>query len=786
MTTTQVGARNSVNGSGQTTLGLTNVQGNNNLLVVGSKITSTSLQMTAISGPNTAGWTRVGGPYSDNNASVRRQEIWIGVATGSGPYSTTLTFTWSASNAGMATDYQCLEFSSGYPWTTWTKDNNQTGGQNNAASTTHNFTGLTAIATNDLFIGTMRGSGYGTLTTPNPNCFIYIDTNGNPFFYGLDQPSGSLTRWIADTASIVSYSFCTILNYVNAWEVDATSTTASSASGGLSLHATANGSSATVSAASGAIDLLGIVSGSSATASHGTGTITTLGMAAGSSNTMSQGNGNIADVAPGVISGSAATASSATGAISLRGMVSGLSVTASLGSGTILDTGVIAGSSATASLANGYFLGTAVVYTVSSISRTYSSASGRLLPSPLYVPPSAGSIEPIWIELIDKNLVSQGPIQFVTITATLYYNAVGSYSILVPYSDALWNMMMSGDFMVNVNWQGLFTFGGKCEQPQYQDSIPGSIGAATITAGPFILLSGADYLALLANRIVYPTPSAAWSAQTAAGADAVSAMHTESAIKHYVNNNVGPAALASRRVSFLDLATDQTRGNTVSYTAKFGSGVDLNLMDVIRALIAQSGSNLGVSIVRNPLTHRLTFDCYVPRDLTGKAWFSEELGNLTAVVMSLTDPTCTDALVQGSGTQFIQQTAANATQWNKTEQFIDSSTETDANNLKTTAASAIASGAAGPTMAITTTNIPFLTYGRDYRVGDLVSVEVKPGVVYSDVVSSVTLTADPSQTPEITVVPTIGQAQNSTSTDLSVTAQLTARIRALEKKLATK
>jgi hypothetical protein len=67
-----------------------------------------------------------------------------------------------------------------------------------------------------------------------------------------------------------------------------------------------------------------------------------------------------------------------------------------------------------------------------------------------------------------------------------------------------------------------------------------------------------------------------------------------------------------------------------------------------------------------------------------------------------------------------------------------------------------------------------------------VSVEVRPGVVYSDVVTGVTLTADPTQSPEITVVPTIGQNANVTNTDQTIIGQLTSRIRALEKALATK
>jgi hypothetical protein len=89
-------------------------------------------------------------------------------------------------------------------------------------------------------------------------------------------------------------------------------------------------------------------------------------------------------------------------------------------------------------------------------------------------------------------------------------------------------------------------------------------------------------------------------------------------------------------------------------------------------------------------------------------------------------------------------------------------------------------------MTVTATDIPFLTFGRDYGLGDIVSVEVRPGVVYSDVVSGVQLTADPAATPNINVVPTVGNSGNSTATDQSIIGQLTARIKALEKQMATK
>jgi hypothetical protein len=184
--------------------------------------------------------------------------------------------------------------------------------------------------------------------------------------------------------------------------------------------------------------------------------------------------------------------------------------------------------------------------------------------------------------------------------------------------------MMSGDFIVEINWRGLFSFGGKCEQPGFQDSVPGA--ASGVGAGPFITLSGADYLGLIANRICYPSPGTTWVAQSSAATDPVSSMRLETAIKHYVNNNIGPGAISARRMSLLDIAADLARGGLVSYTVKFGSGVDLNLLDLIRTLIASTSSPMGVKVSRNG--KRLTFDIYVPRDLTGKAWFSESLGNL--------------------------------------------------------------------------------------------------------------------------------------------------------------
>jgi hypothetical protein len=411
------------------------------------------------------------------------------------------------------------------------------------------------------------------------------------------------------------------------------------------------------------------------------------------------------------------------------------------------------------------------------------------------------------VELLNpNNLTSIGMFQFSTINAVLYYNAVGSYSIQLPYTDAVWAQMMGGDFIVRVNWRGLFTFGGKCEQPVYSNSLPGSVSGGSVGsgggAGQFITLVGADYLAILANRICYPDPTVAWSAQKPGNQSVIISGPLETAIKYFVNYNVGPAAIAGRKFPLLDIATDQRRGPPagVNYSVNFTSGQSLNLMEVIRALIAQAygaaGVGMGVQITQNG--NRLLFDVYLNPDKTATATFSESLGNLTSVSLSLTDPTCTDALVQGAtpmtkvdgvtpdptAHSFITATTSS-TPWTKIEHYVNDANESIPNNLNTAAQNEINAGARGPNLNTTTTDSPYLVFGRDYHIGDKVTVEVRPGVTYTDIVSSVTLSVDAGQSPVVGVVPVIGVSNNAGSTDKNVIAQLSARIKTLEQKLAT-
>lgn len=423
------------------------------------------------------------------------------------------------------------------------------------------------------------------------------------------------------------------------------------------------------------------------------------------------------------------------------------------------------------------------------------------------------------VQYYDQHLVSQGMIQWATITATLNYNVVGSWTIVMPYSQSIWNMMMAGDFIIDVNWRNLFHFGGKCETPAFSNSIPGANATGAVSsgvAGAFITLSGADYLAMIANRICYPDPTKIWTQQLAADQDVVANVPLESAIKYYVNRNIGSApvtiagsppftcnpAIASRQHPLLDIATDQGRGPIVNYSVKFGSNGSLNLLDVIRLLIGQAyptqvpGQGMGVNVKLNG--SRLLFDVYIPQNKSNVS-FSEDMGNLTSIFFSLTDPTVTNALVQGAATlidpntgkpsgknPFFEQPGNNVTSWNRIETFVDSTSETDYNNLVATGGNTLTSGGMGPTLTTTVTDTPYTIYGRDYSLGDIVSVEVQEGNVYTDIVSSVTLTADPSQTPILNVVPVIGNSTDPSATNPTINKQIIAKIKNMEKRLSAK
>lgn len=381
--------------------------------------------------------------------------------------------------------------------------------------------------------------------------------------------------------------------------------------------------------------------------------------------------------------------------------------------------------------------------------------------------------------------------------SSISFNAVGAFTIDLPATSQVWDLIEfdeDGEYLPNllhVDWHGVYGVPLISESYNAVKSIDDS-GAEIET----ISFAGADMLALLANRLVYRDSTQPWSGQTA-GTTTVTGP-AETVIKQLVEGNLVTAAETVRRVPNLVVAEDLGRGGTVTYqiVIKDASTTDTvaatggqTLMDMVRAVAAQS--NIGVRI--ELIDGQLVFDTYLPRDLSQRVVFSEDVGSLRGY--NLTDAVATgNALLMQTGATsgaFVTAAGAGATDpWRRVEVWNDQTSTTDAAQITQAQTDALGQGAGSAKIQVTVIDLPRVRFGADapgvqgYREGDIVAADIRDGVTYTDVVSAVQLTADASQQAYTeTVTPTIGAGDVDAGTDQTAVAKLAAQVRALEQQL---
>lgn len=400
-------------------------------------------------------------------------------------------------------------------------------------------------------------------------------------------------------------------------------------------------------------------------------------------------------------------------------------------------------------------------------------------------------------ELVFAGLTRGRPIVFEKIDVTLAHNQVGSVVADLPANERNWALIQldgNGDlipFGLLLNWAGVAQVPLLVEDWSFKSALTDGHTVETIT------LTGADFLTLLANRIAYKDPTAGWAAQTT-GSTAYGPNAAETVIKTIVTANLVTAGDTARRVPLLTVATDLGRGANVTYkvvtpqpdveTGTENPTVAQSLMDMVRAVDEQAP--MGVQITLGD--GALIFDCYQPRDLSELAVFSRSLGNLPEATLTVAPPTANTILVQSkvAGATFTQTNGTGATDvWRRVEQFADQSSTDTAADVTTAANQAVIAGSGKVSIAVTVVDLPRLRFGDDaagmqgYRVGDIVTLDIRDGVTYSDVVTKVQLVADASgDTYTETVTPTIGTAGDGAS-DQTLDAKLASRLRALERAL---
>ncbi|WP_329032266.1 siphovirus ReqiPepy6 Gp37-like family protein [Streptomyces sp. NBC_01725] len=343
--------------------------------------------------------------------------------------------------------------------------------------------------------------------------------------------------------------------------------------------------------------------------------------------------------------------------------------------------------------------------------------------------------------ITDKNLTVQGdPLDgWTSLDATKRFNVPGSGSVALPARPDIMAQLQPGNRLMVVRDKAVWMAGPLEIPSDFSWSVAENPGVGSVD------VSFSCDLAPIAGYITWPTPASAWTAQLANTYRQITATSAETIIRQLVNENCGPGARAERRIPHLALDAVAEVGTSTSVRTRFET-----LLDTCRR-IAIDGGQIGFRTRQTG--SQILFGCYEPRNLTSTARFSAGLGNLRSVQAKQSAPTVTHALIAGTepetgttGRTYVQaaDTAAAASWW-RVERYIDGSADNDADGELTQAGKEeIANGAAPVELATVTVDTPGLKAGRDFDLGDKVTVALPHGVEIADLVRSIHLQATPT------------------------------------------
>lgn len=308
------------------------------------------------------------------------------------------------------------------------------------------------------------------------------------------------------------------------------------------------------------------------------------------------------------------------------------------------------------------------------------------------------------------------------------------------------------------------------------------------------------------NRLAYPDPTKPatqqWQATDDGRAVSGPAGHL---VWSELNKAMGAGALANRQIPGVVLGADVSFGRAVS---------DVLQWDVIGTKLESwiDTTTTGYRFLYDPETKTIGLNLFTPRDRSKDIRFSKELGNLREFTWSLSAPSVTRVIVacQGTGKSrylYQQIDTASEEEWGlQIEQLLDrrdlpikadpttgapvkadlSVTDEQFNTAKQAvldaATEALNAGAKNGNFQIYPIDTQTVKFGRDYFVGDLVTVSLD-GVEYTDIVREVSITVDAGGQTE-TVSPTIGEQGSGNPLNLYKTVfDMREKLRKLEARM---
>lgn len=375
----------------------------------------------------------------------------------------------------------------------------------------------------------------------------------------------------------------------------------------------------------------------------------------------------------------------------------------------------------------------------------------------------------------DNNFQRQGEIcDYEEASFTPTFNDVGPWRLKIHRRSLAAVMLNNPDWGIEV-WRG----GGQMFSGIWTD-VRHTRDMAT---NQLEILGGSDEI-WLRDRLVSPSPADTGPPYNAQASDIRTGVASAVLIA-YVNMNLGPGAIASRRKASFTLLADPGIGATVRGEGRW----DADLLAFIQPLAITGG--VGFRVVQSGAA--LSFQVYRGTDRSGSVKFSTKLGNLSGFEYARSRPKANYVYVGASGTgtsrivKEFPDSAAIAT-WERIEgPLVNASSTSDTTVIAQSGNDALAQGSEQVSLSITPVETADMMYGVHYNIGDTVTIQLddpattpyaETGQVV-DVLRAVTINLTPNSQ---TVTPTIGTpARGNVSKLIRAFQQATRRLNNLER-----
>lgn len=364
------------------------------------------------------------------------------------------------------------------------------------------------------------------------------------------------------------------------------------------------------------------------------------------------------------------------------------------------------------------------------------------------------------ITMRDEAFRPRGQIRATSLTAVLRLNAPASYTFDAHPED------LEKTSRIKKGW-GLII--------QDEDlRISGPITSQTLKKDKGLserTYVGTSDLALLSDRVTYPNPKAKPGSQDTAYYKQTGP--AETLIKQLITANAGAEALPERRIPALTVASDRARGPR--------SSINTRLKDVLQEAAALAkASGLVLDCAQAPDSASTVFEVSEVADKSRRIRLTARSDELIEYTVALTAPTATAVIVGGPGEgadrQLQEHTQENPWGARRIEVFKDRRDTQEASELTKAAQEQLADSAEKTKLTFTVHDSPYRKFGRDYGLGDVITVELDTGAIFTEQITSATVTWE-NNAREVTL--TVG----NTDDDL-VTSEERKKIRELAQQVA--